>query len=123
VTTITQCDLEVVRLHDDELIRKTWEFAERLGDDEGDRLYWLVGEMLERWAPDIYWAEEKREVRNSYCNDPEGYRRELHDRRESRASRGEARNHFRELYESRVSVILPHDETLRERLEAGGDDA
>jgi hypothetical protein len=123
-TTISQRDLEVVRMQDGELIRKTWELVAevegKLADESRDYandFYLLVGEMLERWAPKASWEEEKREVRESYYDNPEGYRNEIRDREESLRERREARARFQALFESELSVTDLHDTLLRGRLE------
>jgi hypothetical protein len=55
-----------VRMDDVELVQELYRTIGELDDQEaGDRLYWLNGEILERWAPEVEWAEVER----SYADD------------------------------------------------------
>jgi hypothetical protein len=50
--------LRYVRMGDVELVQELFATLGTLEDDpRADRLYWLTGEVLERWAPEVDWAE------------------------------------------------------------------
>lgn len=72
------------------------EFSKAIGevgdDDEvTERLYWLLGEALERWAPEVEWAEAEHQ--HAYDKNRE---RELVDHREALDRRAHLRRVLRD---------------------------
>jgi hypothetical protein len=71
---------ELIALDDVELVRRAYDLVwEHLADDfeAHDRLFWLLQECFERFAPEVAWAEHVQGVQESYGDDRDGLATEL----------------------------------------------
>ncbi|MGH2715413.1 MAG: hypothetical protein ACRDM7_16280 [Thermoleophilaceae bacterium] len=100
-------ELEVVRMTDEELVRDLFATVRNVDDAEiMDRLYWLIGEALERWAPDLERRdhmlaqfEEVRDFESSKTEEDAEAEIEAHEKELAR--RAELRSKFRRIYDPR----------------------
>jgi hypothetical protein len=70
---LTDREREGVGLSDSQLVRKTYEMITLVKDDDlTDDLYFLVAEIVERWAPEVELAERIHNVRRDELSDPAG---------------------------------------------------
>lgn len=98
---------QYVRMGDVELVRKLNAAIGEVDDDKvSDALYWLTGEILERWAPEVEWASTELD----YAHD-KNRERELQAHAEVIAQRQKARTIYSTANEKAAAVW------------AGGDDA
>jgi hypothetical protein len=78
-----------IAMTDAELLQRTYEWVGRVQDLDGDAiagpqcvadaLYFLVGELAERFCPELERAEQERGVREVFADDPEHSALELAD--------------------------------------------
>ena len=95
---LAPAELQVVRLTDDELARKTFDtITEVMGrePDLADELFYLVGEMLERWAPDV---ERREHMISQYEHNRDGADLEIEEHEKALARRARLRESFRRIY-------------------------
>ncbi len=80
-------EAKTAAMTDVELIRELWEAIGRVDDQSvGDDLYWLTGEIIERWSPDTELAAHERD----YTFDP-NREKEIDDHRRALERRARLR--------------------------------
>jgi hypothetical protein len=87
---LSRKELEVVQFTDRELMKEAFETITAVEDGPQDRLYWLISEMCERWAPAAHEDEEMRHCHESFSDEAEA-ERELESRYQAIDRRRRAR--------------------------------
>lgn len=65
IANLRTTELAYVAMSDTDLVEATYKLVGVLEDELGDRLYWHIGELLERFAPDL----ERASTEAQYAED------------------------------------------------------
>jgi hypothetical protein len=98
---VTPYEAPVLRMTDDELVEELWKVVGAVEGEVSDSLYQLIGELIERKAPEL----EIRSLERMYRGEANG-NAEIEAAREGMERRAKAREAFASAFE-RVEVLEP----------------
>ena len=90
-TSLSERERELVKLDDATLVSRVYDAIRGVDDKKttSNDLYYLVGEIMERWAPAVEWQDTLAYAQRNY--DPKQRRKELESARDYFVARAQAR--------------------------------